>query len=463
MLIGGSIVIEIIYKNEDENLLKDDNIKLPKNIRQIGEGNSDYQIYVEDNVMNYLKKVPTNQNDIRYGVLLGTVKKAYGYTYVFVSGAVDVEDIVENTVIFSDEIWTNINDNIHRYFRNTKIVGWFTSLNYQINNDMPYITKLHLDNFAGNDKIYLKLDRTEDEENFYVYGSNSLLKLPGYHIYFEKNIDMDDYVYGSNVQSRFIKECNKKDNKKEITGKQNSNKNGREKNGENIIRKSFDTPKYGIEENSKKNNTGYDNMARKLSRNIASVLLVFALFGTVAVVSNESAMKNIKSKIMDIVSGGSNNQDNIPVNGIINEPTELETTTQDNEENNSTKGASDGNVIVIGQVTTGDPSINNQSETNETTTKQEVTEQTTKIGEGENQTTTNATGQTRASENQSSTEVTASVEPNERAYYIVEKGDTLYSIAVKLYNDPDKMNDIISLNNITNINYVEEGKKLLLP
>ena len=41
MLIGGSIMIEIIYKNEDENLLKDDNIKLPKNIRQIGEGNSD--------------------------------------------------------------------------------------------------------------------------------------------------------------------------------------------------------------------------------------------------------------------------------------------------------------------------------------------------------------------------------------------------------------------------------------
>lgn len=431
MLIGGSIMIEIIYKNEDENLLKDDNIKLPKNIRQIGEGNSDYQIYVEDNVMNYLKKVPANQNDIRYGVLLGTVKKAYGYTYVFVSGAVDVEDIVENTVIFSDEIWTNINDNIHRYFRNTKIVGWFTSLNYQINNDMPYITKLHLDNFAGNDKIYLKLDRTEEEENFYVYGSNSLLKLPGYHIYFEKNIDMDDYVYGANVQSRFITECNKKDSKKEITGKQNnSSKSARGKNEENLIRKSFDIPKYGIEENSKKNTTGYDNMVRKLSRNIASVLLVFALFGTVAVVSNESAMKNIKSKIADIVSGGPNNQDNIPVNGIINEPTELETTTQDSEANNSTNGTSDGNVIVIGQVTTGTPSVNNQSETDETTTKQEVT---------------------------------ASVEPNERTYYIVEKGDTLYSIAVKLYNNPDKMNDIISLNNITNINYVEEGKKLLLP
>lgn len=458
-------MIEIIYKNEDDNLLKDDNIKLPKNIRQIGEGNSDYQIYVEDNVMNYLKKVPANQNDIRYGVLLGTVKKAYGYTYVFVSGAVDVEDIVENTVIFSDEIWTNINDNIHRYFRNTKIVGWFTSLNYQINNDMPYITKLHLDNFAGNDKIYLKLDRTEDEESFYVYGSNSLLKLPGYHIYFEKNIDMDDYMYGSDIQSRFIKECNKKDYKKENAGRQNSvNKNSRDKAGENGIKKNFDTPKYGIEENSKKNTVGYDNMARKLSRNIASVLLVFALFGTVAVVSNETAMKNIKSKIMDIVSGGHNNEDNIPVNGIINEPTELETTTQDDETNTATKGASDGNVIVIGQVTTGDPSVNNQTETNETATKQGEAEQNTTKHEDTNQTTTKAAdSQTETKKNETSTEVTASVEPNERSYYIVEKGDTLYSIAVKLYNDPDKMNDIISLNNITNINYVVEGKKLLLP
>lgn len=441
--MGGCIVIEIIYKNEDESLLKDDNIKLPKNIRQIGNGNSDYQVYVEDNVMNYLKKIPVCQNDIRYGVLLGTVKKAYGYTYIFVNGAVDVEDIVENTVIFSDEIWTNLNDNIHRYFRNVKIVGWFTSLNYQINNDMPYITKLHLDNFAGNDKIYLKLDRTEDEENFYVYGSNSLVKLPGYHIYFEKNSDMEDYIYGSDIKSRFVKESRKIDSKKDID--------------ENTTVKNSEPPKYGIEENAKKNPDGYDNVARKISKSIASVLLMLALVGTAVVVSNDSAMKNIKSKISQIISGKNNGQNNIPVNGIINEPTELETTTQENDrdtalDNSQERNTEDGNIIVIDEVTTTDKSSIEQSATQLTTLATENT--TSSMGDITSSTEDNTT---------SPTEVTASALPNESSYYIVEKGDTLYSIAVKLYNDPDKMNDIISLNNIENINYVEEGKKLLLP
>ncbi len=68
-------MIEIIYKDETKKDNTDTVIKLPKNIRQIGEGNSDYQIYVE------------------------------------------------NTVIFSDEVWTSINDNIRRYFKDLKVVG----------------------------------------------------------------------------------------------------------------------------------------------------------------------------------------------------------------------------------------------------------------------------------------------------------------------------------------------------
>lgn len=414
-------MIEIIYKNEDENLLKDENIKLPKNIRQIGESNSDYQVYVEDNIMNYLKKVPVSENDIRYGVLLGSVKKAYGYTYVFVNGAVDVEDIVENTVIFSDEIWTNLNDCIHRYFRNVKVVGWFTSLNYQINNDMPYITKLHLDNFAGNDKLYLKLDRTEDEESFYVYGTNSLVKLPGYHIYYEKNTDMDDYIYGSDIEFRFLKNNGKKEAVKEKAES-----------------KKTETPKYGIEENGKKNIIKYEGRAKKITGNIASVLLVLALVGTITIVSNQSAMNSIKSKLMQMIANGKQDENNIPVNGIINEPTELETATVEKNGENETTG---GKVITIEQVTTTEKNDETETKTDETkTTEWQTTEGIT-----------------------SGIEVTASAVPNERSYYIVESGDTLYSIAVKLYNDPDKVNDILRLNEISDINYVEEGKKLLLP
>lgn len=84
---------------------------------------------------------------------------------------------MENTVIFSDEVWTSINDNIRRFFHDLKVVGWFTSLNYSPKNDMSYLSRIHLDNFAGNDKVYLRIDRAEDEENFYVYGGMGLKKI----------------------------------------------------------------------------------------------------------------------------------------------------------------------------------------------------------------------------------------------------------------------------------------------
>ena len=71
-------MIEIIYKDDSNEKDTDAVIKLPKNIRQIGEGGADNQIYIEDNIMNYLKKTPANEKDIRYGVLLGSVKKGYG-------------------------------------------------------------------------------------------------------------------------------------------------------------------------------------------------------------------------------------------------------------------------------------------------------------------------------------------------------------------------------------------------
>ncbi|MBQ1192667.1 MAG: LysM peptidoglycan-binding domain-containing protein [Lachnospiraceae bacterium] len=422
-------MIEIIYKNDSEKNNEDAVIKLPKNIRQVGDGNSDYQIYVEDNIMNYLKKVPEKENDIRYGVLLGNVKKGYGYTYIFVNAAIDVEDIVENTVIFSDEIWSGINDNIHRYFGDLKVVGWFTSLNYSVSNDMPYISRIHLDNFAGNDKIYLKLDRIEDEETFYVYGTGGLKKQPGYHIYYEKNNNMDDYIFGSNISSGFRTE------------------NVKKKQQTQTVPKTAETGKYGIEENLQKTNTlKFESVAKKVSRNIASILLMLMLAGTIALVSNEEAMSNLRARLQNFISGSEDGDENdIPVNGIINEPaTSGQTDSNDNEEatgeeNTTTADESEeqtttGGVTVIEKVTTTEAPVNNQPE--ETTT-----EAPTKEVEAP----------------------TASVIANESNYYIVNTGDTLYSIAVKIYNDDAMVDDIMKVNNIENPDYVEVGDKLLLP
>lgn len=48
-------------------------------------------------------------------------------------------------------------------------------------------------------------------------------------------------------------------------------------------------------------------------------------------------------------------------------------------------------------------------------------------------------------------------------YYRIEKGDTLYTISVKIYGDSSKVDEICELNQITNPDHIEYGQKILLP
>ena len=71
-------MIETIYNDTSSESGKPNvNIRLPKNIKQIGQsnGNMNYQIYIEENVLFYIKQKPSNQEDIRTGVLLGDPRK----------------------------------------------------------------------------------------------------------------------------------------------------------------------------------------------------------------------------------------------------------------------------------------------------------------------------------------------------------------------------------------------------
>ena len=48
-------------------------------------------------------------------------------------------------------------------------------------------------------------------------------------------------------------------------------------------------------------------------------------------------------------------------------------------------------------------------------------------------------------------------------YYRIEKGDTLYTISIKIYGDSSKVAEICELNQITNPDHIEYGQRILLP
>ena len=212
-------MIEMVYSSKESE--EQGNVTIPKNIRQIGENNSNQKIYVEDNVITNLKKRTGKQEDVNYGVLLGEIKRKNGNTYVFVKGMVEVREVIENSLIFNDDIWAAIYKDIKKYFSKMNIVGWFVSVPYRVRDDLKGIRKLHLDNFAGNDKVCFLTDRTENDENFYMCKQGNLEKQSGYYIYYERNEKMKKYIKSLNNENNESNENNvAKENSKGVTSKQ---------------------------------------------------------------------------------------------------------------------------------------------------------------------------------------------------------------------------------------------------
>ena len=211
-------MIEMVYSSKESE--EQGNVTIPKNIRQIGENNSNQKIYVEDNVITNLKKRTGKQEDVNYGVLLGEIKRKNGNTYVFVKGMVEVREVIENSLIFNDDIWAAIYKDIKKYFSKMNIVGWFVSVPYRVRDDLKGIRKLHLD-FAGNDKVCFLTDRTENDENFYMCKQGNLEKQSGYYIYYERNEKMKKYIKSLNNEKNESNENNvAKENSKGVTSKQ---------------------------------------------------------------------------------------------------------------------------------------------------------------------------------------------------------------------------------------------------
>ena len=167
--------------------------------------------------------------------------------------------------------------------------------------------------------------------------------------------------------------------------------------------------------------------------------MALLLIGTVALVSNEDAMDKVRSRINQMIdNGGENGGSKIPVVGIVNETEEpsVESTKESAEEQ------------VVNQTTESDTEQTIEqtvAQTTEQTTEQTVAPTTEQITE------------------QVTEEPSASVATEPVNHYIVKRGDTLTSIAEKLYKDPSVVKDIMKLNNISNGDYIKEGDKLIVP
>ncbi len=404
-------MIEVIYDKSKE-MDEDGNgenavsigLKLPKNIRQIGSPSGNKRIYIEDYVVTYLNYIARpGSTSARGAILLGETKKSDIGDIIFISGAVDAQNIefdMDETE-FSEEAWTEIYEQIKEFFPDLSVVGWFLSrmgFSTAVNDK---IEKIHVDNFPGNDKVLLITDSLESDDAFYMYQHGQLVKQRGYYIYYSRNEAMQAYIVHQrgNATDTENNEIRRKD--EEII------KAYRERNGRTTPTKS-----EGV-------NLIY----------VASTFVVLAMLAMgITVISNYDKVKNMEVTINRLELTAESKED---VAQVMN-----------NTASNSEEGKIDDASVTDGIIGTATDVV---SSTNATTTEIKANETT------------------EGTEENLSTEQAISVVTDQPRYYTVKDGDTLGIIALEFYGDVQYAEDIAIANGISVEDRIYLDQKLIIP
>lgn len=414
--------------------------KLPKNIRQIGDSDQVVRFYMEDYVNTYLKRLyPAGKQTMRIGVLLGSVEQYEGTPYIFVDGALEMEDVEMDgeKIIFSESSWKKVYQQMESAFPKRTIQGWFlcggpgsqlSPLNYW---------KQHSQYFAGKNQLMYLNHGLEGDEAIYITSEDGFYRLKGHCIYYERNQMMQDYM------------ITRKDVRRVESGAQ-----------ETVIRD------FRTRLSEKKEQAVRQSRAASAMGMLCGVLTVAVLAGGVALVNNYTKMKQMEGVLASVLPAGVENWSEYKQEAtddgdfIIEEipgqirPTETEVMAE--IENESIYAAEESQNGQVHGTVSGE--INGTSDT----TQEAATAQTQpiigidkEIGQGDS-----ASGSIGNTSEPVDYKAAAA---NGYKIYTVNAGETLYGICWKHYTNLDHLAEICRLNNLTDVDRILAGQKLILP
>ena len=406
---------------------------LPKNIRQIGQVDKKSEIYIEDYIITFARKLAEqNKNSVAMAVLLGKELKQDDKTPIFISGAVKITKTEENeSVLFDNKIWSDIYGGVKNYFSDLEIVG-FMILPFEKNENWnDYITQIHKTNFKENGKLLFIFDKEEKEENFYRFENGQFEKQSGYYIYYEKNKPMQNYLidlFGNKSQ-----ESDEEDKLMEQVRELIANKESHQaKKTMNFVYAASTVLVAVVLVMGITTLNHYDKMQtmektlNHLSANIEeNELVVETITGTVQKESeNKSQTENEESEQKEQLE--QQDKQNESQTGIESSEQKEQLEQQDKQSESQTEIES-----------------SEQKEQQEQQDKQnEISEQNKNKEEAEGEAVKTMKG---------------------GRYYTVRKGDTLLTISGRLYGSDEYVKEIKRLNEIENEDMIYEGQKLLIP
>ncbi len=391
--------------------------KLPKNIRQIGDRDQIVKLYMEDYVNTYLKRLyPAGGQDLRVGLLLGGMEFNDGTPYIFIDGALEMEDVTEagGRVVFSELSWKRTYRNMEQLFPKRSIQGWF--LCGRPGDDLSPINywKQHMQYFGGPNRLMYLSNGAEGDETIYITSEDGFYKLKGYSIYYERNQMMQDYM----VLRKDVKRIETDTNDKVIEE----------------FRKRMDEHK--VEVTDRHQTVG-------LLRGMCMAMSVVILAGGIVMFNNYERMRDMESVIASAI------------------PAKAEQILIGKK--NTEKGVKGESKVVVeeaegGVYPTTAVSKETMSETMpeqsqaESMAESKAAETLPQVTQAETQAATQAAVQ----------ETEAAVNGSPRVH-LVQEGETLYSICIAEYHSVNKLKEVCELNGLDDENKIVAGQKLLLP
>lgn len=497
---GVKSMIEVIYKNEEQGQTKEkqDNFKIPNNIRQIGEIKTHLRIYIEDYAYTFLKKLSqTGKEEGETAVLFGERHWKCGEEYIFIKSALRIEDIkiTEEQMVFTEKIWSWVYENGREYFPGQNVMGWFLHIpeyNVQIT---ELVRRTHEANFAGKDKVLFIMDPAEQEEAFYTHENSMLQRQSGFYVYYEKNEPMQSYMIAYN-KNKSIEDTEKTPDRAVID-----------------FRKVFAQK----EEENEEDTTPQSGKASKTLQICAAIALV-VLGGTAY-----NHYRTIQSTSgIESAANADTEEDALSVNAGAQMADQGQDKTLTREEDTesasaantvlSTQGIKDeeaassenGNPNGDGALDTengesGDDAVNSQSTANTNSTSaagstqtgddvsgsgREQSDVSTSVGgststdkntESEGNTSgskTEESGSANAGTNTGGTANSSNTDKSQNAQqttasgmqeYTIRRGDTLTGICQQKYGSIQRMDEVCEINNIKPEDIIYAGQKIFLP
>lgn len=440
--------------------------KLPKNIRQMGERDDVVKLYVEDYVNTYLKRLyPTGGQDLRVGLLLGSVESHDGTPYIFIDGALEMEEVTAagERVNFSEAAWKKAYQSIEETFPKRTVQGWFLCGAPGCNLSPLNYWKQHGQYFGGKNQLMYLNSGIDGDESLYITSDDGFYRLKGYCVYYERNQMMQDYM------------ILRKDVKRVESG-----------TNDRVIQDFRHRMEGRRQEALSKRGT-----IRTLGT-VCSVLSVAILAGGVVMVNNYQKMQEMESVLVSVLPSGvkgwkeyedGETGDKLIVEQIKGgvyptqpdeqEETPLKQTMEEVQSNfraaEETKGQqtdflqadNQDSAILTDKVkpSEGEKPLSEAGteKPNEASIKPEQDLEQAKPKEEEEA----ALSSSQESKEEEKKIPVTNMKPGKS--YIVEEGETLYGICFKLYDSLEYLNDIRALNELADVDHIISGQKLILP